>query len=78
MHADVVALDGEVGNSTYAEIFGEAHPDRYFEMFIAEQQMVATAVGMQVAVAAVRVHASRRSCPARPTSSAWPRSRAPR
>jgi transketolase len=48
MHADVVALDGEVGNSTYAEIFGEAHPDRYFEMFIAEQQMVATAVGMQV------------------------------
>jgi transketolase len=48
MHADVVALDGEVGNSTFAEIFGEAHPDRYFEMFIAEQQMVAAAVGMQV------------------------------
>jgi transketolase len=48
MHADVVALDGEVGNSTYAEIFGEAHPDRYFEMFIAEQQMIAAAVGMQV------------------------------
>ena len=48
MHGDVVALDGEVGNSTYAEIFSEAHPDRYFEMFIAEQQMVAAAVGMQV------------------------------
>jgi transketolase len=44
----VVALDGEVGNSTYAEIFTEAHPDRYFEMYIAEQQMVAAAVGMQV------------------------------
>jgi transketolase len=44
----VVALDGEVSNSTYAEIFAEAHPDRYFEMFIAEQQMVAAAVGMQV------------------------------
>jgi len=45
---DVVALDGEVSNSTYSEIFREAHPDRYFECFIAEQQMVATATGMQV------------------------------
>ena len=45
---DVVVLDGEVSNSTYAEIFAEAHPDRYFEMFIAEQQMVAAAVGIQV------------------------------
>src|ERR671939_201266 len=45
---DVVALDGEVSNSTYAEIFAKAHPERYFEMFIAEQQMVAAAVGMQV------------------------------
>src|SRR5215208_3454768 len=46
--SDVVALDGEVSNSTYAEIFRDAHPDRYFEMYIAEQQMVAAAVGMQV------------------------------
>ena len=45
---DVVALDGEVSNSTYAEIFREAHPDRYFEMYIAEQQLVAAAVGLQV------------------------------
>ena len=45
---DVVAMDGEVSNSTFAEIFKEAVPERYFEMFIAEQQMVATAVGMQV------------------------------
>ena len=45
---DVVALDGEVSNSTYAEIFAKAHPERYFEMFIAEQQLVAAAVGMQV------------------------------
>jgi transketolase len=45
---DVVALDGEVSNSTYAEIFAEAHPERYFEMYIAEQQMIAAAVGMQV------------------------------
>jgi transketolase len=45
---DVVALDGEVSNSTYAEIFRDAHPDRYFEMYIAEQQMIAAAVGLQV------------------------------
>jgi transketolase len=44
---DVVALDGEVSNSTRSELFAEAHPERYFEMFIAEQQMVAAAVGMQ-------------------------------
>jgi transketolase len=46
--ADVVVLDGEVGNSTFAEIFGQAHPERFVEMYIAEQQMVAAAVGMQV------------------------------
>jgi transketolase len=43
----VVALDGEVGNSTYAERFADKHPDRFFEMYIAEQQMVASAIGMQ-------------------------------
>jgi transketolase len=47
MRADVVALDGEVSNSTYSEIFRHAHPERYFEMFIAEQQMIAAAVGIQ-------------------------------
>jgi transketolase len=45
---DVVAIDGEVSNSTFADEFREAIPERYFEMYIAEQQMVATAVGMQV------------------------------
>ncbi len=44
----VVALDGEVSNSTYAEFFAKELPERYFEMFIAEQQMVAAAVGLQV------------------------------
>ena len=48
MRGDVVAVDGEVSNSTYAEFFRDAHPDRYFEMYIAEQQMVAAAVGLQV------------------------------
>ncbi len=45
---DVVALDGEVSNSTKSEEFAEEYPDRYFEMFIAEQQMVSAAVGMSV------------------------------
>jgi transketolase len=46
--SDVVALDGEVDNSTHAEDFGKAYPERYFEMFIAEQQLIAAAVGMSV------------------------------
>jgi transketolase len=45
---DVVAVDGEVSNSTYAETFAKAHPDRYFEQYIAEQQMVGSAVGLSV------------------------------
>ena len=48
IRGDVVALDGEVSNSTHSELFREAHEDRYFEMFIAENQLVAAAVGMQV------------------------------
>ncbi|MGH3421017.1 MAG: transketolase, partial [Streptosporangiaceae bacterium] len=45
---DVVTLDGEVGNSTHAEEFAKAYPERYFEMFIAEQQLIAAAVGLSV------------------------------
>ena len=44
----VVALDAEVGNSTYSEDFQKAFPDRFFEIFIAEQQLIAAAVGLQV------------------------------
>ncbi|WP_432156407.1 transketolase [Streptomyces sp. bgisy153] len=43
---DVVALDGEVSDSTRAEYFAKEHPDRFFECYIAEQQLVAAAVGM--------------------------------
>jgi len=42
---DVVAMDGEVSNSTFSGLFAEAHPDRFFEMFVAEQQMIAAAIG---------------------------------
>ncbi|WP_137992339.1 transketolase [Streptomyces vilmorinianum] len=44
---DVVVLDGEVGDSTRTEFFAKAHPDRYFECWIAEQQLVGAAVGLQ-------------------------------
>jgi len=44
---DVVVLDGEVSNSTFSELFRDAHPERFFEMYIAEQQMIAAAVGLQ-------------------------------
>ena len=46
--SDVVGLDGEVSNSTFAETFAKAYPDRFFEQYIAEQQLVAAAVGLQV------------------------------
>ena len=42
----VVALDGDTKNSTYSEKFMKAHPDRFFECFIAEQNMVGAAVGL--------------------------------
>ena len=43
---NMISLDGEVSNSTYAEIFKEAYPERFFEMYIAEQNMVGTALGL--------------------------------
>ncbi|GAA4911012.1 transketolase [Streptomonospora salina] len=45
---DTVVLDGEVADSTRAKFFAEQHPDRFFEFYIAEQQMIAAAVGLQV------------------------------
>jgi transketolase len=45
---DVVALDSEVSNSTYADEFKKAYPERFFEMFIAEQQLLGAAVGFGV------------------------------
>jgi transketolase len=42
----VVSLDAEVSNSTYADIFKKEHPERFFEMYVAEQNMVGTALGL--------------------------------
>lgn len=44
----VVVLDGEVGNSTHAGEFKDVCPERFFEMFISEQQLIASAVGLSV------------------------------
>ena len=44
---DMVVLDAEVSNSTYSEILQDAYPGRFFEMYIAEQNMVGTALGLQ-------------------------------
>ena len=43
---NVVALDGDTKNSTYAEQFMQLHPNRYFEMFIAEQNLVGAGIGL--------------------------------
>ncbi len=45
-YPEMVVLDGEVSNSTYAEIFQQAFPERFFEMFVAEQNLVGTAQGL--------------------------------
>jgi transketolase len=42
-----VVLDGEVGNSTHAEDFQAAAPERYVQMYIAEQAMVGAQTGLQ-------------------------------
>ncbi len=43
---NLVSLDGEVSNSTYAEIFEDAYPKKFFEMYIAEQNMVGAGLGL--------------------------------
>ncbi len=45
---DIIALDGEVSNSTFAELFQAKHPDRFFEMFIAEQNMAGAGLGLSI------------------------------
>jgi transketolase len=45
----VVAMDGDVKNSTFAEYFARKYPERYFEGRIAEQNMISAAVGLSAA-----------------------------
>ncbi len=45
---DMVVLDAEVSNSTYSEIFKSKYPERFFEMYIAEQNMIGNALGLSI------------------------------
>jgi transketolase len=47
VRSNVIVLDGEVSNSTFADKFKKAYPDRFIEVYIAEQQLVSAAVGLQ-------------------------------
>ncbi|HSW63131.1 MAG TPA: transketolase [Dissulfurispiraceae bacterium] len=46
LYPDMVVLDAEVSNSTYADIFKKAYPERFFEMYVAEQNMAGAALGL--------------------------------
>jgi transketolase len=45
-YPDLIVLDGDLANSTRADIFADAHPDRFFEMGIAEQNLIGVAAGL--------------------------------
>lgn len=45
-NSQVVALDAEMNNSTYSNIFAKNYPQKYYEMFIAEQNMISVATGL--------------------------------
>ncbi|MFZ7127588.1 MAG: transketolase [Desulfobacterales bacterium] len=47
-YPDMVVLDAEVSNSTYSEYFKETFPERFFEMYVAEQNMVGAACGLAI------------------------------
>lgn len=45
---DIAVVDGDVGNSTYSGLFAASCPDRFFEVGIAEQQLISTAIALDV------------------------------
>ena len=45
----VVALDGDVKNSTFSEYFADEYPERFTECYIAEQNMIGVAMGLAAA-----------------------------
>ena len=46
VHPKIVAVDGDVKNSTFVEWFGNAYPERFFQGYIAEQNIVGVGVGL--------------------------------
>jgi len=64
---NIVALDADLASSTRLIYFAEAFPERFFQMGIAEQNMMGVAAGMALMgkvpfVATFGVFASRRAC----------------
>ena len=47
--SEVVALEADLGKSTRSDIFMETYPERYFQMGIAEQNMISVAAGLALA-----------------------------
>lgn len=45
-YKNMVVLDAETSNSTFAETFKKQFPEKFFEMYIAEQNMASVALGM--------------------------------
>jgi transketolase len=43
---NLVVLDGETSNSTFADLFKKSYPERFVEMYIAEQNMLSVALGL--------------------------------
>jgi transketolase len=43
---NIVVIDAEVKNSTYSELFQKQYPERFFEIYIAEQNMIGVALGL--------------------------------
>lgn len=70
-YSDVVVVDAEVSNSTYAEKFAKAFLDRYFEMYIAEQLMVGVGLGLGTRGKKYLLLLLQLSFPALLTLSAW-------
>ncbi|MDH5682469.1 MAG: transketolase family protein [Spirochaetota bacterium] len=48
-HPEIVVLEADLAKSTYSYLFGEKFPDRYFEMGIAEANMIGTGSGLALA-----------------------------
>ncbi len=46
INENIVVLDGDVQNSTFTDIFANSFPERFYECFVAEQNMIGMAIGM--------------------------------
>jgi transketolase len=46
VNKEIVAMSGDVKNSTFSEFFGDAYPDHFYQAYIAEQNMVSVGVGL--------------------------------